>query len=406
MGFRLNLKKLNLQVLFWVLLFIICLDSITDIPALKFMLKHLDEILTLIMLLYLILNCHLVMHYKQKPVLIWGITVVTGLLSSAIFRYQGILIAFIDAIVICSKFLIGYLAAFTYLIRHKNKVSGLFLKLARVITIVLFMLMIHEVMFPPIFSHGDFRYFMYGQQLIFPYATYLAFAAATILIYLGYAGNGRKNQIYMWMITIVGMSTLRSKALGFFVVYWIMYLSLKMFKNRNFFGILLMSTATATLIGWGQIKLTFLDTMRFSPRNILLKDSIALMKEHFPLGTGFGSFASSLAASNYSPLYIRLGYMDNRGMSPLDTSFLSDSFWPAIIAQTGIIGSVAFIALIIYFIKLSVNMLRSDKMAGVAMLAVMLYLLITSIAESAFFNPAALLMMMLFAMFECEGLRK
>lgn len=56
---------------------------------------------------------------------------------------------------------------------------------------------------------------MYGLQLMFPHATYLAAASVTLLIFLGYKNRNKENLKYMIMISIVGMSTLRGKALGF-----------------------------------------------------------------------------------------------------------------------------------------------------------------------------------------------
>lgn len=63
----------------------------------------------------------------------------------------------------------------------------------------------------------------------------------------------------------------------------------------------------AAFIGMEQVQNYFF-TSNYSPRLILLKDSIALAISHFPLGTGYGTFGSSMAAEHYSVLYTRLGY--------------------------------------------------------------------------------------------------
>lgn len=75
-----------------------------------------------------------------------------------------------------------------------------------------------------------------------------------------------------------------------------------------------------------QLSTNFGQNVGYSPRLILFKDGIKLMMEHFPFGTGFGSFGSSIAANYYSPIYERLGYQNNYGMSSEYSGFLTDCF--------------------------------------------------------------------------------
>ena len=120
------------------------------------------------------------------------------------------------------------------------------------------------------------------------------------------------------------------------------------------------------------------------------------MMEHFPFGTGFGSFGSSIAANYYSPIYERLGYQNNYGMSSEYSGFLTDCFWPTIFAQFGFIGLVFLFLIICYFLLISIRKLKINRDAGFAMLMTIVYLLITSVAESSFFNPTAFLFFILF----------
>ena len=126
------------------------------------------------------------------------------------------------------------------------------------------------------------------------------------------------------------------------------------------------------------------------------------MMEHFPFGTGFGSFGSSIAANYYSPIYERLGYQNNYGMSSEYSGFLTDCFLPTIFAQFGFIGLVFLFLIICYFLLISIRKLKINRDAGFAMLMTIVYLLITSVAESSFFNPTAFLFFILFAVYEKE----
>lgn len=57
------------------------------------------------------------------------------------------------------------------------------------------------------------------------------------------------------------------------------------------------------------------------------------MRDYFPLGTGFATYASEQARKNYSPIYTMYGL--NTGETPMDSKFLNDVFWSIIFAQGG-----------------------------------------------------------------------
>jgi hypothetical protein len=76
-------------------------------------------------------------------------------------------------------------------------------------------------------------------------------------------------------------------------------------------------------------------------------DSVTLAFQHFPFGVGFGRFGSAIARENYSIEYVKLGYDAVYGLgSPGNTNnhgrFLTDTQWPAIIGEAGLLGGVFF----------------------------------------------------------------
>ena len=64
---------------------------------------------------------------------------------------------------------------------------------------------------------------------------------------------------------------------------------------------------------------------------------------------------------------------------------------------------IAFIFIIYYFVKQSIKTIKINKNAGFSMLLIMLYMIINTLAETAFFNPASLLLFILFGLFEAEA---
>lgn len=83
-----------------------------------------------------------------------------------------------------------------------------------------------------------------------------------------------------------------------------------------------------------------------SARSLLTAGGITVAAQYFPLGAGFGRYASSSAAEDYSPLYYALGFPGRYGLGPGPDSgqFLNDSQWPAIYGEAGWFGAFFFAA--------------------------------------------------------------
>lgn len=81
------------------------------------------------------------------------------------------------------------------------------------------------------------------------------------------------------------------------------------------------------------------------PRTALTVGSVVLANQYWPLGAGFGQWASRTAATSYSTEYYRLGIDKVWGLEPPPGmgDFLSDTSWPAIIGESGWLGAALFL---------------------------------------------------------------
>lgn len=405
---KVNGKKVVAKILFVILLFIMCYDGLFNIGIINFFFKHIDEGITLLLLFYVICNYRSALKINKRIIVYWMIIVGIGCISNVFYGYQKIVPIFIDLVIVCPRFLIGYYFVSIYVKKHNINIGNVLQTVSKIITTVLFLLAVHDCIMRPFFEKSEYRYFMYSIKLMFPHVTYLAFSAIILLILLGYKNRKWKNIPYMLMASFLAVVTLRFKAVAFVGIYWAFYIWFIKWNKKRIVGITAVGAIFAVFLAWENIVLTFLDTSRFSPRSIMMKDSIDLMMSHFPIGTGFATFGTYMAQAYYSPLYRSLGYPDMYGMSPDYALFLSDSFWPSIIAQFGIIGTVFFVLIIVELLVRSLKCLKINKYAGFSMIMCLMYLLLTSTAESSFWNPLALLLMMLFGLFEgeCNGIKK
>lgn len=119
-------------------------------------------------------------------------------------------------------------------------------------------------------------------------------------------------------------------------------------------------------------------------------DSVGYAVSSFPFGVGFGRFGSAVARQYYSPLYYDLGYPSVWGLGPTAQSgaFLTDTFWPAIIGETGFLGTAFFVVALFAIARTFYRMSRTrqmwDRWLGLAGLAWTVQLTIESIAGAVF----------------------
>lgn len=400
---KISVKKLGIIAVFLSLFFLTSYNGTGKDSAIGFLLKHFDEIYVIAFSAICLIYIQPLMKIKKEFILAWGCFIGIGLLSSAVFRYQPVHVVMMDVLVV-SKFMIGYLFVVTIAQNEKCNISESIFTSARVVAVVLFLLAIHDLFFTPLFPKADYRYFTYSLRLMFPHPTYLAAACISLLIYFGYMDRKYMVLPYMIMLSLVAALTLRAKTLGFLFVFWFLYIVVIKLHFRKYILLAITGVLAVALIGYSQIADYFFSNI-YSPRKILLTNSLKIAADHAPIGAGFGTFGTPIAAQYYSPLYTLLGFPNFEGMTSDYPIYLSDSFWPIIFGQFGFLGCVIFIYVIWRFVKKGIETFQRDQYAGFAMLITIVNMLIASLAESSFFNMGSLVMFMLFAVYETETAR-
>lgn len=131
-------------------------------------------------------------------------------------------------------------------------------------------------------------------------------------------------------------------------------------------------------------------------RTVLTVDSFKVAADHFPLGAGFGRFGSAVAATNYSPEYVKLGYpyVWGLGRTKEDGRFLTDTEWPALIGETGFFGALAFALGLAAVYRASLRLRRTGSLpvvrwAGLTCAGWVVACLVQSVATVTFTGPPA-----------------
>lgn len=240
---------------------------------------------------------------------------------------------------------------------------------------------------------GDTRYGMNSFEFVFPHPAYMSFALVCMLVI--FLTDRRRNRFWIYLIFGLMILSLRSKDIGFVVLMLVLLLTVGQGKRPSVIH-LVIGIAVAVYLGYDQFSFYYGNIE--SARLELTNASVAIANAHFPFGTGFGTFASSITASPeyYSPLYYTYGLNTVYGLIPGNVSFLSDTFWPIVVGQFGWIGTMLFVAMLIVLIVWSYRSTR--KLDGLPAIALFMYLLICSTAETAFFNPSAVCLAVCFCM--------
>lgn len=164
--------------------------------------------------------------------------------------------------------------------------------------------------------------------------------------------------IWTSVILLLGLICTRSKYYSFAVLAFYMLFVYRPgtvnFKSLRNIVIGTLTFALVILVAWKKIEYYFIvgngdtfdpDVMETYARPVLFGGMILVLADHFFLGSGLASYAtySSGANVNYSQLYYEYSIDKIWGLSPTNSDFIADTFYPEL-AQFGIIGVILFLA--------------------------------------------------------------
>ncbi len=128
-----------------------------------------------------------------------------------------------------------------------------------------------------------------------------------------------------------------------------------------------------------------IDTVRAG----MLDASFRIAAEHFPLGTGGGTFGSAASFQyGYSQVYYDYGIYLLWGGSPDFPNFLMDAYWPKVIAEGGALGVIFYLLFLVscgvYIFNRDPNATSTDETLRRLCLALLFLILAISTASSPF----------------------
>lgn len=326
--------------------------------------------------------------------------VAVGLLSNVIYRYQPWPVIMED-VLINIKFFLAIIAGFVLFDGFgMEALADRFSRYARVAAALLFGLFVIDALFG-VYPDASYRYGIRVFKLFYRHSTYLA-AAAVFLIAVLTMFPRKGNGWFIAMGLILLVFTLRSKAIVAAACYVFIYILTIAWKKKLNFWYFALIGCMAIALAWEQIFYYFIELEGAGARSVLTQTSLRIMGDYFPIGTGFGTFASNVAGEHYSPVYALYGINNIWGMSEENPLFISDTFWPIIFGQTGLLGTAFFVGILAILAVQIFKLRRINRYVYAAGIFVLGYLLISSTSEAAFHNalaiPLAMLLGVMFAL--------
>lgn len=302
-----------------------------------------------------------------------------GIISNLLYSIQTTKYILGDILIFYKFFMLYFLSRILFKNVSINK------NIIRVIIIFIFIGTIYDYLF----SVNISSYLRYGfPSNYFIFGTPLGLVSISSFLLCCYLYENKKFDIYVILISIVILSSLRFKAFVFLTCFAILYCYIIKYNKKINFNKIIILGIIAFMIAYNQIEYYFFDSVDTTARGQLLVKSFSIMKDYFPVGTGFGTYGSYMSGLNYSSLYYTYGLSKIYGLSSTFMSYLCDSFWPMIFAQFGIFGAILFInCLKIFFNKIQNCFNNNNNYIYLSKLLAFLYLVISSMTESSFVNP-------------------
>lgn len=395
MSFRLKKEYRWLLAVLWIILFSFQ-DLLVNISSLF---SYIDEAPILFYAFFIAI--HLFKKKKIKPIslgnrkliLFFLVFIISGLIGNILYRYQPIKLVFVDLLTNLKFY--GAICFFSLWISKSSLENKYIPKTVKYISILLIILFFVDRVFN--FFPSEYRYGIKSAVLFYEHPTYLAGICAFLIAILTLY-NPQRYKIYIGFDLLIMIFTFRSKAiicaLMYIAIMTYFYIKKTHYKIKRWQKVLfIIMVAVGIGCALSKVYFYFIYLNGRAARSIMLLTSLRIMIDYFPFGTGFATFASHSASASvsYSPVYIKYGFDKIYELrNSTEGTFFDDQFWPIIFGQTGIIGTICYVLILLFLFKKIQKLRKVSTNAYCGCLFVFIYLLVSSSAESAFNNSLAI----------------
>ena len=371
-------------------------------------LKYYDEFFSIV---FLVIMCVKLIRggvskTKQEILICCGIIVTLGLTGNLLFGVQTQGQAIVLDIVRMFKLpicCVGYDCIIDE--TTSRDIVHILSKLARILIILGFVCGILSL-FKDLGMRGQKRFGIWGFNFIFTHAHIYAMILLLCLLFVVLTTkNIRIYWIYIAMTIVQLILSTKGTSIVTAAAILVIFFAIKN-KSKITFRTVVPLAIVGCVLGTYQIQ-TYL-TNANAPRYILLYDGIKTSFRYFPLGAGFASFGSDIAANYYSKLHVEFGFYSYWGMRPGELYFLNDNYWPMILGQFGFLGFATVVFILYKFFDV-IQKTKMNYRVKAIIISCLFYIMLASFGTTIFTTSSTIILMfgMLIAIKGyCYGKRK
>ena len=348
-------KEINFFEIIYIFMFLLML--IASLFNLDF-LGYVDEICSIICFFYYV-SYSLISRDKKLNFLFLGLMlmVICGILGNAFISYGKVSLKnILFSVFMFLKPYFFLLGSYCFFKKHNSSSIKTFLRFVLEITlIIIFFAGFGFVLKNGIFvdSHNRFSF-----ASAFPGTT----ANICIICVLIILTKKSKFNLFYCIIALFSIYLTDSSLalLGIVIILSIQIIG--SFKNLKLYYLLPLLVIVAYLF-WNEFAKYILNFD--TARGIMYKYAYISANNHFPIGTGFGTYGSYVAANNYSYLYIQYGFDNVWGLRMNDVgsanNFLFDTYYPMIVGEFGYLGLIIYLVFLLIGFKRILKIYRSKN---------------------------------------------
>ena len=376
------IKKISIYMFFIWVLFSDVFITTFKIPKIFLIWDIILEVLLMGLFIYKVIITKKLNKEFSKSYIYILLIILVGLAGDIFFRYFYSFEAILRDIATFLKFPLTFLLIkdLKFEVLLSKYIDEKFIKILKIIVLIIAAFALINIFFDVNMSMGK-RYGIRSYKFLFSHQTFLVITMVFILTLFEFRKDKINNLLlYEIIISVIILTTMRTKGIMFLGLFWTLKLFWKFIKKHKrmaIVGILILVGMLATH------KIITYMGYSYSTRETLYKGCITLLAMCFPIGSGFGTFASHISGIYRSKVYefIDLSYVWQRNY----ISQLGDVGFPYYIGQFGIVGCVFIVLLAREIVKIALKNVK-DK---TPILLLFGYIIIGLTSESILLNYGA-----------------
>lgn len=360
--------------------------------------SYTDEMLCLLFLVIgIVYVCkdkgRVIVNKEQKNIMLcMFLLFLIGITGNIMYGYMPFISVIVRDVIVTFKFFIIYLIGRKIIIKNDIQLnSEKLICITKIIITVIFVFGIINL-FVNTGIADEVRYGLRSYKFIYSHYTYLVYNE--VLLYSVLSTEDKRNVVFKLMSLFSIAATLRTKGfitIAFILAYYLLNFTKKKKKSfKDIFkpiylvpigivGYFISKSKVQQYLSWGMNQ-----SIRVGVHSVGLR----IAREHFPFGTGFGTFGTNISYQNQSKLYNIYNSLNYSHLMNYGYATMSDVYWPSIYVQFGYVGMAIYVILIIQICKDLLKSAVLDNKCKFSTVLILFYMVSASISEATFSNES------------------